>query len=283
MRILLATLVILFEWCTGTAVAESPSPEDWKVWLRHSQNSGKALEAKNYTEAIREETEALSIAKSLNDRFYIRNSLNDLANAYLNVGDFAQAERYLKKLLVVDAGSTELDHDLSKLAAVYQHWKKFDLAESTFKEAIASAEQNSLREGEIHLFVVSVHKLELVCCYLEEGKTHDADALMESIREPITLQAFGMPHNKAFYFLTDAKVQAAKKNIDQAVALYQKAIAELAHCSYCGSADITVMEEYAMFLETNGRRSQADEVREKIRNQPKKTDKAAPTQSDYAL
>lgn len=251
--------------------------------MRHSQNSGKALEAKNYTEAIREETEALSIAKSLNDRFYIRNSLNDLANAYLNVGDFAQAERYLKKPLVVDAGSTELDHDLSKLAAAYQHWKKFDLAESTFKEAIASAEQNSLREGEIHLFVVSVHKLELVCCYLEEGKTHDADALMESIREPITLQAFGMPHNKAFYFLTDAKVQAAKKNIDQAVAVYQKAIAELAHCSYCGSADITVMEEYAMFLETNGRRSQADEVREKIRNQPKKTDKAAPKQSDYAL
>ncbi len=283
MRVFLATVILISGWLSGVALAESPTQEDWKLWLRHSQNGGKAIEAKNYAEAIREETEALSIAKSLNDKFYIRTSLIDIANAYLSVAEFAQAERYLKELLVVDAGSTELDEDLSTLAHMYQRWKKFDLAESTFKEALTWAEQDSSLTSEIHLFVVSQRKLELVRCYLEEGKTHDADVLMGSLREPIVLQAFGMPHNKAFYFLTDAKVQAAKMNIDQAAALYQQSIAELVRCSYCGSADTTVMEEYAKFLETHGRKSEASEVREKIRNQSKKPDKSAPKQSDYAL
>lgn len=86
-----------------------------------------------------------------------------------------------------------------------------------------------------------------------------------------------MPHQKAIYFSTDARVQSAKNNIDQADALYKEAISQLDLCDYCGDGAKVMMEEYANFLETHGRKSDATTVRQKIRGWRPKPVEVAPS------
>ncbi len=157
-------------------------------------------------------------------------ALNNLANVYLNQGNYADAEGLYKRALAIwekalGAGHPAVALALNNLAAVYEKQGKYADAEGLHKRALASREK-ALGAGHPDV-AQSLNNLANV--YRAQGKYADAEGLFRralAIRE----KTFNQPdlastlHNLAIVYEKQGKYADAERHYKRALAIQEKAL-----------------------------------------------------------
>ena len=133
---------------------------------------------RNFTQATQSYSEALALARQINSKDDIVNTLEDLAHASIDAGKLEEAKGYLQQLgPLLSANSNQLDaldvaFAQARIAAASRDEKN---AETLFRKVeMDPASQTSMRLGAEH---------ELARLYESEGKTDDADRMYRTSLE----------------------------------------------------------------------------------------------------
>ncbi|MFY9224618.1 MAG: tetratricopeptide repeat protein [Blastocatellia bacterium] len=192
---------------------------------------GKPESIKN---AIVKYEEAISLFNSIGDGREEADSCNTLGRLYQALGDYAKAENYLQRSLIVKEQALGTDHpDLAffynTLGVLYRVKGEYEKAENCYKQAIIIREKAL---GAEHLNLAAFYN-NLGFLYLSKGELSKAEPLLQkalAIYEKNlgteNLEVANSCNNLGSLYQTKGELSKAEPLFQKALAIYEKVLGE---------------------------------------------------------